>query len=115
MYPDPSPSQQHWKSFFINKNRVNRRNWNHPRRPRRRDGPGEYLGDGEPVQVSRVPRHLEGPGVHPLWTHLLYVLHQQLLGPGRFRQIQLSPVPGDVQPSAGAAEEHGARRGRRQT
>lgn len=80
-----------------------------------RDGPGEYLGDGEPVQVSRLLGPPEEPGGHPLRTHLLHVVHQQLLGPGGFGPVQLPAVPGDVQPSAGAPEEHGASRSRRQT
>lgn len=85
------------------------------RRSDRRDGPGEHLGHGEPVQVSHLPGYPEGPGVHSLRTHLLHGVHQQLLGPSGVGTVQLPPVPGCVQPSAGAAEEHGARRGRRQT
>ena len=99
-----------------NNQRRNQRRKNQRQGPLcRSHGPRQYLSDGEPVQVSRVPGHPEGAGVHPLWTHLLHVLHQHLLGPGRVGEVQLPPVPGDIQPSAGAAEEHGAGRGRRQT
>lgn len=61
--------------------------------------------------MSHLPGHPERPGVHPLWTHVLHGVHQQLLGPSGVGADQLPPVPGGVQPAAGAAEEHGARRG----
>lgn len=79
-----------------------------------RNGSGQYLGDGESVQVSHLPGHPEGPGVHPLRTHLLHGVHQQLLGPSGVGTLELPSVPGAVQPSAGAAEKHGARRVGRQ-